>query len=80
MENIDRPSVKHSEQFLRKRKFLMILPLLVLPFIAIMFAALGGGKGKGSQAREAHTQGLNLKLPDAHFKKGKEKGEKEKPH
>ena len=65
---------KHSAKFLKQRKFLMVLPLLILPFIIIIFVALGGGKGNGAQANTSHTSiGINMKLPDAHFKKGKEK-------
>jgi TraM protein len=61
-----------SLKVLKKRKFLMVLPLLVIPFLTIIFVALGGGKGN-SAAKEIQTAGLNVKLPDAHFKKGKEK-------
>jgi conjugative transposon TraM protein len=61
-----------SPKFLKQRKFFMVLPLLVIPFLTIIFVALGGGKGNSSQAETINT-GLNLKLPDAHFKKGKEK-------
>jgi len=35
---------QHSGEFLRNRKFLMVLPLLVLPFLTMAFWALGGGK------------------------------------
>jgi len=65
--------MKHSAQFLRKRKFLMVLPMLALPFVIIFFVALGGGKGKNTIADSTGTTGINMKLPDAHFKKGKEK-------
>jgi hypothetical protein len=65
---------KHSEAFLRKRKFLMVLPLLIIPFITIIFVALGGGKGSSSKAGLINgAHGLNPELPNAHFKKGKEK-------
>jgi conjugative transposon TraM protein len=64
----------HSPKFLRQRKFLMVLPLMAIPFLIAIFAALGGGKGDQSGSSAAQPQiGLNLKLPDAHFKKGKEK-------
>ena len=63
-----------SSAFLRKRKFLMLLPLMTLPFITLFFIALGGGKGTGKEAQNSHgSTGLNLKLPDAHFKRAKEK-------
>jgi conjugative transposon TraM protein len=64
----------HSQKFLRQRKFLMVMPLIALPFVTAIFAALGGGKGSSREASSLQTTaGLNTKLPDAHFKKGKEK-------
>ncbi|MBA4146389.1 MAG: hypothetical protein C0523_11530, partial [Cytophaga sp.] len=61
----------HSEKFLQKRRFLMVLPLLVLPFVTMIFWALGGGQGTSAQAHTVSHTGLNLSLPDAYF------GEKE---
>jgi hypothetical protein len=61
---------QHSPQFLRKRKMMLVLPLLVLPFLFIVFVALGGGKGKtnnGTTAESGH--GFNMTLPGAHFAK-----------
>lgn len=57
----------HTEQFLRKRKFLMMLPLLVLPFLTMIFWALGGGQGIPAQAQATSMVGLNFALPDARF-------------
>jgi conjugative transposon TraM protein len=65
-------SKTHSQAFLRQRKFLTVLPLLVLPFVIGIFIALGGGKVTAKKQDE-QTVGLNTKLPDAHFKIGKEK-------
>jgi conjugative transposon TraM protein len=63
---------KHSQQFLLKRKFLTVLPLLTLPFITMVFWALGGGKGNTATAQNALKQkGLNLKLPEAKLKSDK---------
>src|SRR5450432_972364 len=64
-------AIPHSPTFLKKRKFLLVLPLLVLPFIIFLFFILGGGKGTVSK-ETTKTTGLNLQLPDAHFKKKKE--------
>jgi len=64
--------IKHSEQFLRKRKFLTLLPLITLPFVVGFFLALGGGKGNPKKQGEK-ILGLNSKVPDAHFKSGREK-------
>lgn len=57
----------HSVADLKRRKFLMVLPLLILPFMTMAFWALGGGKGKGQQT-VAVQMGINLALPDADFK------------
>lgn len=59
--------MKHSQKFLQRRKFVMVLPMLVLPFLAIIFWALGGGQGSPAQAMTTEKTGLNLELPDAHF-------------
>lgn len=61
---------QHSPQFLRKRKMMLILPLLVLPFLFIVFVALGGGKGKTNNGATTETgHGFNMTLPGAHFAK-----------
>ncbi|MEJ0080907.1 MAG: conjugative transposon protein TraM [Puia sp.] len=57
----------------KQRKFMLLLPLLALPFIIILFFILGGGKGSGTSLANQQTGGLNLKLPDPHFKKGRDK-------
>ena len=55
---------KRSEKFLRKRKMLMVMPWLVIPFVTIGFLALGGGQGKKKNTN-AQNEGLNLNLPSA---------------
>lgn len=59
--------MKHPQKFLQQRKFFMVLPLLVTPFLIMIFWALGGGKGTPAQAQMATPAGLNLELPDAQF-------------
>jgi conjugative transposon TraM protein len=56
-----------TDKFLQKRRFFMVLPLLVLPFLTMIFSALGGGQGTPAQANVIDFSGLNLTLPDAHF-------------
>lgn len=56
----------------RKRKFLTIVPLLVIPFLTMIFWALGGGQKADAQSVTDTNTGLNLQLPDAKFKDGKE--------
>lgn len=55
-----------SAETLRKRKFLVVLPLLILPFLTMAFWALGGGKGKAGPVKE-DQRGFNTKLPEAKF-------------
>lgn len=59
---------QHSTEFLRKRKFLMVLPLLVFPFLTMAFWALGGGKEKlNPNALQDTQKGFNTELPQAKF-------------
>jgi len=65
-------TVQHSQHFLRKRKMMMVLPILVLPFITLAFWALGGGKALAGTVRQTKDdKGLNLELPNAHLKNDK---------
>lgn len=57
----------HSQKFLQKRRFAMVLPVLVLPFLTTIFWTLGGGQGSPAQAMPGEKTGFNLILPDAHF-------------
>jgi conjugative transposon TraM protein len=60
-------SVQRSQAFLRTRKMMLVLPLLVIPFLTMAFWALGGGKGELSNV-VVEQKGLNLNLPDAKMK------------
>jgi hypothetical protein len=53
----------------RKRKMLLFLPLLVLPFMALGFYALSGGKEDGTLQATTINKGINTKLPGAQLKK-----------
>lgn len=57
----------HSQQFLQKRKLAMALPMLTMPFLTLIFWALGGGQAVPGQAVANTHTGLNLELPSAHF-------------
>jgi conjugative transposon TraM protein len=57
----------HSLKLIRKRKFLMALPLLVLPFVTLAFWSLGGGRGFANSIN-SKPSGLNLELPNANLK------------
>lgn len=51
----------------RHRKLMVIIPVLVLPFITLMFMALGGGKSALAETGTSARQGFNLSLPDANI-------------
>ncbi|MEX2233498.1 MAG: conjugative transposon protein TraM [Cyclobacteriaceae bacterium] len=60
---------RHSQKFLMQRRFYMVLPLLILPFVTMIFWALGGGQVNPVQAHEVEHSGFNPELPGAHFSK-----------
>lgn len=60
-----------SPKMLRQRKFLLVLPLLVMPFMTLMFWSLGGGKIENTEAQPLTNKGLNMDLPDAYLKDDK---------
>jgi conjugative transposon TraM protein len=57
------------EATMRKRKMLLVWPLLVVPCLTLLFWALGGGKG--SERAVPRTGGINLNLPGAALKEEK---------
>jgi conjugative transposon TraM protein len=59
---------QHTPEFLKERKFLVMIPLLILPFLTMAFWALGGGKQSYSSFDTASAKGLNTTLPQAQFK------------
>lgn len=65
-------SAERSQAFLRKRKMMLVLPLLVIPFLTMAFWAMGGGKGTSRPNPSGNSQGLNLNLPDANLKEDKD--------
>lgn len=55
-----------SQKFIQKRRFLMALPVLILPFLTMFFWALGGGAGDNG-VKTKDMKGLNPSLPSAQF-------------
>jgi hypothetical protein len=51
----------------KQRKFYLILPLLVIPFLTMAFWALGGGKTTAS--KQPVAKGIDTTLPEAQFAK-----------
>jgi len=58
---------QQSAETLRKRKFLMVLPLLVLPFMTMAFWALGGGTLPEKSFTADEKTGFNTDLPQPKF-------------
>lgn len=59
---------QHTPEFLKERKFLVVMPLLIIPFLTMAFWSLGGGKQSASAFQNSNPQGLNASLPQAQFK------------
>lgn len=57
-----------SEKDMRRRKLLLVLPLIMLPFITLLFWVSGGGKADAVPFGLSKSQGLNTKVPDAQLK------------
>jgi len=57
---MNHPNLSKSQQ---KRKFLLVSPLLTLPFLTLTFWALGGGKQSDEFPIDTQKEGFNLELP-----------------
>ncbi|WP_207515933.1 conjugative transposon protein TraM [Longitalea luteola] len=57
-----------SGKLQKQKNFLLMLPILVVPFFTIAFWAMGGGKGKPAEDVVQKSNGLNLNLPSANIK------------
>lgn len=61
---MEEKKTNHSTQFLRKRKFLMVIPILVYPFLTLMLFSLGFiGTAKAGKEKKAQM-GFNINLPN----------------
>ena len=52
----------------KKRKMLLILPILILPFLTLLFWTLGGGKKISDENFKEDKRGFNVLLPNPKFK------------
>lgn len=52
----------------QQRKFQFMLPVLIIPFLTLLFWALGGGSGNGVSAKIPIAKGLQTELPGANIK------------
>ena len=58
----------YSVSFLQKRKFYMALPVLVLPFVTLLYWLLVVKNLKTSETDSTEASGFNTRLPDAFLK------------
>lgn len=52
----------------KKRKMLLVLPVLILPFLTLLFWTLGGGANLNSDNLKKDKRGFNVLLPNPKFK------------
>lgn len=52
----------------RQRKFMLVLPLIALPFLTLMFWSMGGGRAETASSTVEKSSGFNSSLPDANLK------------
>lgn len=52
-----------SQKQQQKRKFLLMLPLLTIPFLTLAYWAMGGGNGTETDPVQTQQLGINLELP-----------------
>src|SRR4051812_44632836 len=64
-------TAQHAEKIRRQRKMLLLMPLLVLPFMPLLFWVIGGGRSTATGGNSTSTSGLNTQLPDAKLKSDK---------
>jgi conjugative transposon TraM protein len=61
---------QNTPRKLRRRKMFLVMPVLVMPFLSVLFWTLEGGSGKQGKLQEAESaKGFNMNLPPAHFTK-----------
>lgn len=57
-----------SPRELKHRKMLFVLPIVMLPFLTMLFWTFGGGKGSVRNIGAEDKMGFNVRLPNARFK------------
>src|SRR5579859_5157280 len=63
-----KPGSQQAAAFRRKRKFLMVLPPMILLPAFLLFKALGGGQGTIiANGKDSTARGFNANLPGAQF-------------
>ncbi|PWS32183.1 conjugative transposon protein TraM [Pedobacter paludis] len=57
----------HTRAYQNQRKLMVMLPIIIVPFMTILFWLFGGGSGEASAKAEKHV-GINTSLPGAELK------------
>ncbi|SHH15755.1 conjugative transposon protein TraM [Flavobacterium johnsoniae] len=57
-----------SQKESKKRKMLLMLPIITFPFLTFLFYSLGGGRVEAKTAQNDEKKGFNFKLPLPKFK------------
>lgn len=52
----------------RRQRFFLVLPVLVLPFMTLLFWSMGGGTAANAVANEPAKKGINNSIPDAQLR------------
>jgi conjugative transposon TraM protein len=65
----------HSEHFIRQRKLYTALPVLIAPFLILLFWALGGGQGSYANVTQ-EAKGLNTQVPNPQLKENENSWDK----
>lgn len=65
----------NDEKLKRQRRFMLVLPLLTLPFVTLAFWALGGGN-PDRPVEKSSSPGLNITLPEAELSEDTALGDK----
>lgn len=61
-------ATQKTAQFLRQRKMLTVLPLVILPFVTLIFWSFDGGKASAKETDIVQQRGINTNLPTANIK------------
>lgn len=57
-----------TPQFLRQRQMLTVMPLIMLPFVTLIFWSFDGGKASAKETVVVEQKGINTNLPVANLK------------
>ena len=58
-----------SAKFLNQRKFYLVVPAVIFPFLTLFFWSMGGGQHTEAKDLSTSENGLNTRIPDAYIKK-----------